>query len=66
MVNLAAHAEVRYSITNPSAYIEANLIIQEACRYSYDQYNGEVEYLVYDSSSSVYGSNKKVPYSSND
>lgn len=64
VVNLAAQAGVRYSITNPDAYIEANLIgfynILEACR------NNEVEHLVYASSSSVYGSNKKVPYSTDD
>jgi nucleoside-diphosphate-sugar epimerase len=70
VVNLAAQAGVRYSITNPDAYVEANLIgfynILEACRHSYD--NGEigVEHLVYASSSSVYGSNKKVPYSTDD
>lgn len=70
VVNLAAQAGVRYSITNPSAYIEANLIgfynILEACRHSYEQYEGGVEHLVYASSSSVYGSNKKVPYSTED
>ena len=70
VVNLAAQAGVRYSITNPGAYIEANLIgfynILEACRNSYDQYEGGVEHLVYASSSSVYGSNKKVPYSVED
>ena len=70
VVNLAAQAGVRYSITNPGAYIEANLIgfynILEACRYSYGQYEGGVEHLVYASSSSVYGSNKKVPYSTDD
>ena len=70
VVNLAAQAGVRYSITNPSAYIEANLIgfynILEACRHSYEQYEGGVEHLVYASSSSVYGSNKKVPYSTDD
>ena len=64
VVNLAAQAGVRYSITNPDAYIEANLIgfynILEACRHY------EVEHLVYASSSSVYGSNKKVPYSTDD
>lgn len=64
VVNLAAQAGVRYSITNPDAYIESNLIgfynILEACR------NNEVEHLVYASSSSVYGSNKKVPYSTDD
>ena len=60
VVNLAAQAGVRYSITNPDAYVESNLIgfynILEACRHH------EVEHLVYASSSSVYGSNKKVPY----
>lgn len=64
VVNLAAQAGVRYSITNPGSYIEANLIgfynILEACRHN------EVEHLVYASSSSVYGSNKKVPYSTDD
>lgn len=64
VVNLAAQAGVRYSITNPDAYIESNLIgfynILEACRHH------EVEHLVYASSSSVYGSNKKVPYSTED
>ena len=64
VVNLAAQAGVRYSITNPSSYIESNLIgfynILEACR------NNMVEHLVYASSSSVYGSNKKVPYSTED
>ena len=64
VVNLAAQAGVRYSITNPGAYIESNLIgfynILEACR------NNPVEHLVYASSSSVYGSNKKVPYSTDD
>ena len=70
VVNLAAQAGVRYSITNPDAYIESNLIgfynILEACRNSYSQYEGGVEHLVYASSSSVYGSNKKVPYSTDD
>ena len=70
VVNLAAQAGVRYSITNPGAYIEANMIgfynILEACRHSYSQYEGGVEHLVYASSSSVYGSNKKVPYSTDD
>ena len=76
VVNLAAQAGVRYSITNPDAYIESNLIgfynILEACRHSLDRndagsdgYQG-VEHLVYASSSSVYGSNKKVPYSTDD
>lgn len=64
VVNLAAQAGVRYSITNPDAYIESNIIgfynILEACRYN------SVEHLVYASSSSVYGSNKKVPYSTDD
>ena len=70
VVNLAAQAGVRYSITNPDAYIEANLIgfynILEACRHSYDNGAKGVEHLVYASSSSVYGSNKKVPYSTDD
>ena len=70
VVNLAAQAGVRYSITNPDAYIESNLIgfynILEACRHSYEQYEGGVLHLVYASSSSVYGSNKKVPYSTDD
>ena len=64
VVNLAAQAGVRYSITNPDAYIESNIIgfynILEGCR------NYPVEHLVYASSSSVYGSNKKVPYSTDD
>lgn len=64
VVNLAAQAGVRYSITNPDAYIESNLVgffnILEACR------NHPVEHLVYASSSSVYGSNKKIPYSTDD
>ena len=70
VVNLAAQACVRYSITNPDAYIESNLIgfynILEACRHSYDGGAAGVEHLVYASSSSVYGSNKKVPYSTDD
>lgn len=70
VVNLAAQAGVRYSITNPDVYIESNLIgfynILEACRYSYDDGARGVEHLVYASSSSVYGSNKKVPYSTDD
>ncbi len=70
VVNLAAQAGVRYSITNPDAYIESNLIgfynILEACRHSYDDGKKGVEHLVYASSSSVYGSNKKVPYSTDD
>lgn len=70
VVNLAAQAGVRYSITNPDAYIESNLIgfynILEACRHSYDGGKRGVQHLVYASSSSVYGSNKKVPYSTDD
>lgn len=70
VVNLAAQAGVRYSITNPDAYIASNLIgfynILEACRHSYDHGQTGVEHLVYASSSSVYGSNKKVPYSTDD
>lgn len=70
VVNLAAQAGVRYSITNPDAYIESNIIgfynILEACRHSYDNGRKGVEHLVYASSSSVYGSNKKVPYSTDD
>ena len=70
VVNLAAQAGVRYSITNPDAYIESNLIgfynLLEACRHSYDNGESGVEHFVYASSSSVYGSNKKVPYSTDD
>lgn len=70
VVNLAAQAGVRYSIENPDAYIESNLIgfynILEACRHSYDSGAEGVQHLVYASSSSVYGSNKKVPYSTDD
>lgn len=70
VVNLAAQAGVRYSITNPDVYIESNLIgfynILEACRHSYDDGQTGVEHLVYASSSSVYGTNKKVPYSTED
>ncbi len=70
VVNLGAQAGVRYSITNPDAYMEANLIgfynILEACRHSYEEGHTPVEHLVYASSSSVYGSNKKVPYSTED
>ena len=70
VVNLAAQAGVRYSITNPDAYVASNLIgfynILEACRHSYDNGVTGVEHLVYASSSSVYGSNKKVPYSTDD
>ena len=70
VVNLAAQAGVRYSITNPDAYIESNLIgfynILEACRHSYDNGAEGVEHLVYASSSSVYGTNKKIPYATED
>lgn len=70
VVNLAAQAGVRYSITNPDAYVESNLIgfynILEACRHSYDNGQEGVKHLVYASSSSVYGANKKVPYSTDD
>lgn len=70
IVNLAAQAGVRYSITNPDVYVESNLIgfynLLEACRHSYDNGAKGVEHLVYASSSSVYGSNKKVPYSTDD
>ena len=70
VVNLAAQTGVHYSITNPDIYIESNLIgfynILEACRHSYDKGAKGVEHLVYASSSSVYGSNKKVPYSTED
>lgn len=70
VVNLAAQAGVRYSITNPDAYIESNIIgfynILEACRHSYDDGKKGVQHLVYASSSSVYGSNSKVPYSVDD
>lgn len=70
VVNLAAQAGVRYSITNPEVYIESNIIgfynILEACRHSYDKGQKGVEHLIYASSSSVYGSNKKVPYSTDD
>lgn len=70
VVNLAAQAGVRYSIENPDAYIFSNLIgfynILEACRHSYDNGSAGVEHLIYASSSSVYGTNKKVPYSTED
>lgn len=70
VVNLAAQAGVRYSISNPDVYIESNLVgfynILEACRHSYDNGKKGVEHLVYASSSSVYGANKKVPYSTED
>lgn len=65
VVNLAAQAGVRYSIENPDAYIESNIIgfynIIEACRHSTDEGRNGVEHLVYASSSSIYGTNKKVP-----
>lgn len=70
VVNLAAQAGVRYSITNPDVYIESNLLgfynILEVCRHSYDDGAKGVEHLVYASSSSVYGGNKKVPFSTED
>ena len=76
VVNLAAQAGVRYSIENPDAYIQSNIIglfnILEACRHSYDEINDQhsdykgVDHLVYASSSSVYGANKKVPFSEDD
>ena len=70
VVNLAAQAGVRYSIDHPDVYIESNLIgfynILEACRHSYDGGAKGVEHLVYASSSSVYGGNKKVPFSTDD
>ena len=76
VVNLAAQAGVRYSIENPDAYIQSNisgfLNILEACRHSYDEINDQhsnykgVEHLIYASSSSVYGANKKVPFSEDD
>lgn len=70
VVNLAAQAGVRYSIENPDAYIQSNIIgfynILEECRHSYDDGQQGVQHLVYASSSSVYGSNKKIPYSTDD
>ena len=70
VVNLAAQAGVRYSIINPDSYIHANIIgfynLLEACRHSYDNGAAGVEHFVYASSSSVYGRNKKVPYSTDD
>lgn len=70
VVNLAAQAGVRYSITNPDAYIKSNITgfynILEACRHSYDEGQAGVRHLVYASSSSVYGGNKKVPFSTDD
>lgn len=70
VINLAAQAGVRYSITNPDTYIQSNLIgfynILEACRHSYENNQKGVEHLIYASSSSVYGSNNKTPYSTDD
>ncbi len=70
VVNLAAQAGVRHSIDHPDVYIESNIIgfynILEACRHSYDNGNSGVQHLVYASSSSVYGGNKKVPFSTDD
>lgn len=70
VVNLAAQAGVRYSITNPDAYINSNIIgfynILEACRHSYDNGSEGVKHLVYASSSSVYGGNTKIPFSTDD
>lgn len=70
VINLAAQAGVRYSITNPDAYIESNIIgfynVLELCRHSYEKYENGVEHLIYASSSSVYGSNAKIPYSTSD
>ena len=70
VVNLAAQAGVRYSIDHPDVYIESNIIgfynILEACRHSYDNGASGVQHLVYASSSSVYGGNKKVPFSTDD
>ena len=70
VVNLAAQAGVRYSIENPDSYVESNLIgfynILEACRHSYDNGQKGVAHLVYASSSSVYGRNKKIPYATED
>lgn len=70
VVNLAAQAGVRYSITNPDAYIQANVIgfynVLEACRHTYGNGTKGVEHLVYASSSSVYGNNSKIPYSTED
>ncbi|MFW0906595.1 GDP-mannose 4,6-dehydratase [Clostridium perfringens] len=70
VVNLAAQAGVRYSIINPDSYFESNLLgfynLLEACRHSYDNGEKGVDHLVYASSSSVYGSNTKVPYSTDD
>ena len=70
VVNLAAQAGVRYSLENPDAYIQSNIVgffnILEACRHSYDEGKSPVEHLVYASSSSVYGGNTKIPFSTDD
>ncbi|MDE6016332.1 MAG: GDP-mannose 4,6-dehydratase [Acetatifactor sp.] len=70
VINLAAQAGVRYSIDNPDAYIETNVVgfynLLEACRHSYDGGAVGVEHLLYASSSSIYGANSKVPYSTED
>lgn len=70
VINLAAQAGVRYSITNPDTYIESNIIgfynVLECCRHSYNNINHGVKHLVYASSSSVYGLNDKIPYSTSD
>ena len=70
VVNLAAQAGVRYSIDHPDAYMESNLMgfynILEACRHSYDSGQKDVEHLIYASSSSIYGNNDKIPYSTED
>lgn len=70
VVNLAAQAGVRYSISNPDTYIESNIVgffnVLEGCRHSYDGGNKGVEHLIYASSSSIYGTNEKVPYSIDD
>ena len=70
VVNLGAQAGVRYSITNPQAYMDSNMTgffnILEACRHSYDNNKPGVKHLVFASSSSVYGTNKKIPYSTDD
>lgn len=70
VVNLGAQAGVRYSITNPQAYMDSNMTgffnILEACRHSYDNNKSGVKHLVFASSSSVYGTNKKIPYSTDD
>lgn len=70
VVNLGAQAGVRYSITNPQAYMDSNMTgffnILEACRHSYDNNKPGIKHLVFASSSSVYGTNKKIPYSTDD